>query len=255
MPVSKTTRRTGKDPKEDATLDEIIERNIEILFTADDEDKVMVSKGIVCKFYQEGKNPSCKFCAQEDETVLACTEAYVELMKRAPALVWSPELEKPKKREKVAVLDTGIGMLCDACYLADNCPAFEAHSECGIEWGDEAFEGKPVDIVKYLIKLQGERLTRAKAIELTDGGVPDQVLSTEMDRMSGLVATLNDMETPGWSLNINAKGNTGGGILSSIFGGMGKSELPAENTNKIPASVEGEIIELESKPILREAEK
>lgn len=232
------------------------------ILLAEEDYKVEVAKGVSCKFYQDGKCPACKFCLQPEDTVLACADAYVELMKVKEADVWSPELEQIEDRDTLhSVNGISIGLLCDTCYLAETCPFHKAKSTCGIEWKDKDFN--PTDVkgaMSQLIALQHERITRAKMIELADGGVPDQILSAEMDRMSGLLSTLQGLNQSGFNFSISATGEgakAAPGILSTIFG-LNKPEpaLPEKPADAIditpaPEAETVEFVEIEKKRLAK----
>ena len=62
--------------------------------------------------------------------------------------------------------------------------------------------------------------------EELDGGVPDQTVSTEMDRLKELVRLKDDMTRDSLSIRVDAKTKSSqGGVLERIFGSSMK-ELP-----------------------------
>ena len=178
-----------------------------------------VGKKYACKFFRGGNHPGCLNCSQPDEKILECSGEWIEQMQLRPAMVWTPELDELEVREKVKLKDVAIGLHCDTCYLSDKCSLFKAKSMCAIDWADERIDPQnPRSIVDYLVEVQGERLQRARMVELTDGGVPDGTLSAEMDRMTGLLATRANMDANKFSLKIegSSTGN-GGGFLAQLF--------------------------------------
>lgn len=230
---------------EETPIEEIVRANVMAIMEIDDpEAKAEACIAISCKFYRDGKHPQCKFCNQPEEKVLECGEAYIALMTEVDALVWSADLEKPVEREAVtAFADVKIGLTCDSCYISDNCPMFKARHKCGIDWSANIAPNKPKELLEYLIALQTERIQRAKAIEQVDGGVPDQILSTEMDRLQGLALDLQNLGSAGFRMTIEGHGDAAkpaaAGILSTLFGVKPAAEpaLPASTSEPIELPV------------------
>lgn len=226
------------------TLEEIIKSNVLTLIESEEEDKFYAAKKISCPFFISGKHPGCKFCQQPEDKVLECADAYIEYMKEWEAAVWSPELDQPKEREEedTFTFSTGevkIGLKCDTCYLQDSCPKFKAGYKCAINWEEKDLSFNATQLYEKLIAIQFSRINRAKAIEVADGGVPDQILSTEMDRLTRLIDGMSSQG--GFKMSLNMSGGSeaakpAGSLLASIFG-IGK---PAE----LPAPQEAEIIDL-----------
>jgi hypothetical protein len=198
----------------------------------------------VCAFYGDkccsnSSDPE-KSCTK-DECVLECKNTYLSKIFSRPMEKWSPEFELPLVREKKKLQDVvEIGLHCDSCYMLDKCPAYIANSMCGIEWSDEAHTTDPKELIDLLIKIQIKRVSRASTFEEMDGGVPDANLSTEMDRLQGMIQAKNDLNTTKFSLNMSAQtnGKEGGGILAQLFGGMNKEPQLPETTNPIDVHAE-----------------
>jgi hypothetical protein len=145
-----------------------------------------------------------------------------------PMLVWDKSFDEIEERPKVKLASATQGLSCDTCYLKDSCPEYKFMSKCAIDWSSDIDTNNPKSMIDHLIKMQNERIQIARAAELADGGIPEQNLSYEMDRLSGLVATKNDMMMDKFSINIQGQqqNNSGGpGILASLFG-KGASTLP-----------------------------
>lgn len=229
-----------------------IKDKVNTLSRAKEEDApeyLTLVQDIVCPFYQGGDYFLCRNCNQPDEQLAICGECYVAQQNKEKALVWSTELQGAKKRAKVKLHTVEVGLQCNTCYVSKSCPLFEAGSACGIDWNpDVPREGS--SLLDYLIEIQLQRVEKAKTIELIDGGVMDPILSGEMDRLTGLVATKKNLATSRFSMNIESSGNSpqGESILSKIFG----AALAPAKQNTIE---EAQVIELEAEPIKLETKE
>lgn len=226
----------------ETTLLEQIKRNKEILAIKDDASSIEIenAKNIVCPFYKKGKYPACATCIQDDKTVIACKEDYLERIEITPFEVWSPSFGAVKPIFRERTVTQKFGMLCDKCYFADVCSEYAENHTCSVDFGDVS-ETDPKKIADTLIQLQQARIKRAEAAELVDGGIPDNNLSGEMDRLTGLLSLKQNLYADKFSLKIEgqATGN-GGGILAQLFGGASK---PKEQT-AIEEGVAEEVIEI-----------
>ncbi len=177
-----------------------------------------IAKEIVCKFYREGKNAGCKGCSQPIPILIDCTKDYLSKIESRPLDYWASEFDKKEVREKKPLKEVTIGLSCDKCYLSGSCPSFAPLSTCSIDWSLDITD--PKEMMDWVIKLQSARVNRHRIVEEVDGGVPDATLSTEIDRLNGLIKAKNDLNINKFSLNIEAQGNAagGGGILSKLFG-------------------------------------
>jgi hypothetical protein len=246
------------EPKDELTEEDLTQIRANLLTLKEPDEDFFNTKEIVCTFYREGGCPTCRLCVQPDDQLEACKEEYEGKMPLNPMKVWEKTFAQPKKREKKKTLEKGgedidIGLQCSNCYLSENCASYEDGSECGVEWGTEIdfATATEQDVLQYLISLQASRLSRAKMIELTDGGVPDGLVSAEMDRLQGLVAALSESNMDKFSMKITAtaeSGKKGGGILSQLFGGGSDTSEPKsiENSKEERITVDlGEAIEHE----------
>lgn len=216
---------------------EIIER-AKKLASESDTNKI---KEVVCKFYQRGNHPDCyspSGCAgcSEPDRILACRDMYLSRIFRNPMEVWTPEFDKVTVREKKKVdVIENIGLACNTCYIADKCPEKQTDAMCSIDFTDGNVDRTPKSILNKMIGLQQERVNKARVHEELDGGVPDQNLSAEIDRLAGLAQMKQELEADKFSLKIEASSNSkegsreAGGILSRIFGGGQQNNLPAAN--------------------------
>lgn len=203
------------------TVEEEILRNLEILNIVHetDEEEVDTLKGILCPFFKG--HPDCLGCKQTIDKLHECKDLYEGRINTRPMKQWDKSFDAVTIREKVKPANAPT-MICDTCYLADNCPSFQKMSTCAIEWGNDIADMSYKDQIKFLINMQQQRMVVARAAELQDGGIPDQATSTEMDRLSGLIGMLGDADANKFSMTITGQGkdgaNAGSGILSKIFG-------------------------------------
>lgn len=216
-------------------------------------------KEIICPFFQEGGYSPCKTCFQPTDKLEECTTFYKETIHKTPMLTYSNMFGITREREAVADINgMKIGMLCDSCYFSDNCAVFESGAKCGVDWTNKVDESDPKSVIDNLIRIQNERINRAQLSEKMDGGVPDGTMSTEMDRLTGLLAQKHEMSVNKTTLKIEAStqgDQKGPGLLESIFGGMvgGKKEEAAlpEKTE----DVKSEIIDVTPTPVEPEKPK
>lgn len=99
-----------------------------------------------------------------------------------------------------------------------------------------------------IVEMQSQRVLFMKMAEDLEGGIANQDLSKEIDRLSRLIDQKNNMEREGFSVSLEVKGQGGQGALSRIFGtsvGNQAQELPTrieadriiENTGVIDAEI------------------
>jgi hypothetical protein len=208
-------------------ISDSIASRIALIKSADTEEDL---KKHLCPFFQKGNFPDCITCKQTMEDLEECKDVYLENIKTHPMDIWSEEFDIVaiiKRDTKISMNDLGMGINCNTCYIFDKCPMYRKDHECVIDWG----ENRPKDatgMIDFMTKLQYERVQRASLYEKLDGGVPDVGLSSEIDRLLGLVGMKIDSEREKFSLNVTATGrasDTGGGILAKIFGGSSKPAI------------------------------
>lgn len=200
-----------------------------------DEDSILIAKEYSCNFFKSGKCPTCNGCDQPDSLVAHCAKDLVRKLPHNPMFVWSQDFNKKIRRDFVAFKDAeiDIGLSCDNCYIRNSCPLFQESSLCAIDWG-AGVSKDPKELMSSLINIQYARVRKAQAIELTDGGVPDTLMSNEIDRLTSLLERARTLDQNKFSMTINATGGeaaaagagAGGGILSRLFGDAAKKELP-----------------------------
>jgi hypothetical protein len=108
---------------------------------------------------------------------------------------------------------------CNTCFVAANCPAFKADSECAFSLPVEV---KTKDQLKALlnaiIEMQGARVAFARFSEELNGGYPDPNVSQEIDRLFKIVEQLKKLEDNKEFVRMTFERQGGAGVLSSIFG-------------------------------------
>ena len=237
----------------DDKLRDTIVANLVVL-TAEDYAEFEVIENIkliVCPFYKGGENPMCRSCHQPNDTLHSCKDSYVSKINIRPMEIWSPEFDSLKVREKKVVDETAFRSLhCDTCAFSKTCPEYEAMSTCAIDWTPGTDVTKPSEVLEVLIHIQHGRLKRANSVELMDGGIPDQTLSNEMDRMTVLLNMKNEVSMDRFSVTMTGKAQTGDkpSALMSIFGGFAnggnKEVAPAEKTLELTEATDVSVIDI-----------
>lgn len=200
---------------------EIIEKAIQ-LKAEENEDTI---RAVVCKFFGENccdRTADASVSCRDSECLRECKELYLSKIFSRPQVQWDPKWELPIERQP-SKEKAIYGLQCDKCHLSDSCYAFKRNHTCSIDWGEKDADLTPKGMLDHLIKLQFTRLARAQQIELVDGGVIDQNLSTEMERYKELATIKADMDMTKFSFKMEAQAPAGGGggLLSKLFGNMG----------------------------------
>lgn len=183
-------------------------------------------KGVSCAFFRNGHFEECRGCEQPDYKVRECANYFAANILKNPMLQWEDGFDKIRIRDKKKLNEVPeLQLTCNTCYICDKCPHFEQNATCAIEWEGTEYEGmKPLDM---LLAIQKKRILRAAAFEEMDGGVPDQSLSGEMDRLAGLLLQKADENTTKVKITAEAShrdssGGSGGGgleLINKLFGG------------------------------------
>ena len=210
-------------------------------------DEVEEIRAISCHFYRSGEHPKvfsseCKGCLDPD-AVFRCRDQYLSKIYDRPSKCWTPEFDKPIDRPKEKLDTVGIGMYCNTCYMAETCPKFQKNALCSIDWDDNIRDGSgAVDSVKALdklIEMQSTRVSRLQQFENVDGGMVDQNLSSEMDRLEKLIHSKKDYKSFKVKIGIESSAESpdgsnsdqAGGVLAKMFG-MGEKSLPEKQNKK-----------------------
>lgn len=245
------------------SLKELIEKRVEVV--SDPDTKIEDIQAIVCTFYRSGHCPSCRGCEQQENIIRECSESYVAKILTRPMHKWSKAFDKVTNREKIPIAEADeIGLNCNTCYMYDKCPKSEKDMSCAFDWGDTAFSDQNADsAINAMISLQMRRVSRAEMFEQMDGGVPDQTLSGEIDRLTKLLEAKQNFKTTRVkaTLEVNAPHaiSTGennqpvkGGLLAQIFGTpqvpeKRQIEAPQVNVNS-DDYIEAEVVKVTPTP-------
>lgn len=251
--------------KEDTPL--IIGKDETLLELVEEITDVDDLRNVVCPFYKKGKAAKCFGCKKEDEVVEECKDALVEGLLKRPqyglvGATYDTTFDLPLVLARVVkerVTDTiSMGLLCNTCHVSDNCPLYQLNYECGIDWREGVDTSDPKAVLGHLIDIQIQRVTRARKMEEIDGGMPDQTTSTEMDRLTGMIQTKDNLDADRFSMRIDAtakSGSAGGGILQKLFAGGGAStEALTEASNDLQIKTI-DFEELETIPVTRDKRK
>lgn len=247
--------------KEQLSQEEIEEIYKAAMSIADTDDIERI-KSVSCKFFRDGKSPrvyssECKGCL-DDDAVRTCQAQYLGKIFDKPQRCWTPDFDKPVKRDnkvKLKDIQNEVGVQCSTCYMADRCPMYQAGAECSIDWGEDkdVSEMANKDIVNHLIEIQFARVKRMGTFEKIDGGMVDMNLSGEMDRLSRLVADRYDLDSFKVKATLEANGNaanSGGGVLAKLFGKSEENKaIEGEEQKSLPNATK-----LESVPEFEDAE-
>lgn len=110
--------------------------------------------------------------------------------------------------------------VCDTCFLATKCPAFEPNANCAYDIPVQIRTRPQMQALQNsLIEMQSQRVMFMKMAEDLTGGYADPNLSGEIDRLQKLIKVKTELEQDTFSLKVEAKG-TGGqaGMISRLFG-------------------------------------
>lgn len=108
---------------------------------------------------------------------------------------------------------------CNTCFVATQCPAFKADSECAFNLPIEVrTKDQLKGLLQAIIEMQGQRVAFARFTEELNGGYPDPNVSSEMDRLFKLVKNLKDLDENKAFIQVTAERTAAGGLLSALFG-------------------------------------
>lgn len=141
----------------------------------------------------------------------------IDLEKQRDAMLPSVKVEEFTPTEQVLAnkVADGVYMECDSCIMGDRCPLYKENSICRIP--TEKIEGASdfAEMLKFMFTLQQKRIKLGALQESANGGILDDKLSKELDRLMKLMQGYKDLMDNRDEVTIKAKGN---GILSQIFG-------------------------------------
>lgn len=96
-------------------------------------------------------------------------------------------------------------LMCDTCYIADQCPKFKAGESCGIDFSIDTSDKNPLQLMDRLISFQFERVNRAIAIEKSQGGMPSKVNTSELQLLQRFAEAKADMITKAQTRGVTYK--------------------------------------------------
>lgn len=114
-------------------------------------------------------------------------------------------------------LEAGQFMKCADCNISDRCPLYDETLQCRLPFIRVSEVSDFSNVIRYLFTLQQKRVTIAALQESADGGILDERLSSEMDRMMRMMSELKEMMNPTETIRIEAKGK---GVISKLFGSL-----------------------------------
>jgi hypothetical protein len=139
--------------------------------------------------------------------------------------------------------------VCDSCFLANKCPAFEPGSNCAynipLQIRTRTEYQRTYDA---MVEMQTQRVMFMRFAEDLEGGYADPNLSSELDRLTKMMKVKNDMDSDTFSVRIEGKSAAGGGgsmgVIGRLFG-----DKASQRAQELPAPVdveqvfEGEVID------------
>ena len=137
--------------------------------------------------------------------------------------------------------------VCDSCFLASTCPAYEAASACAFNFPVEVRTDAQVKaLLSSMMELQATRIAFARFAEEVNGGYPDAIVGKELDRLFKMAERMKRTEERRERLTVSVESeSTGGGtgVLSRIFGKQAQVETPAQPPAIMADVVLAEVIE------------
>jgi hypothetical protein len=124
---------------------------------------------------------------------------------------------------------------CDTCFVATNCPAYEAGRTCAFSLPVEVKTKEQLkSLLNTIIEMQGSRVAFARFAEELNGGYPDPNTGVEIDRLFKIVKQLKELEENREFIRITAERQGGAGVLSALFGERAStlSQLPNGGLNE-----------------------
>jgi hypothetical protein len=140
-----------------------------------------------------------------------------------------------KERILLTSQDTSL-RTCDTCFVASNCPAFKPQSVCAFKLPVEVKTKEQREaLVNALIEMQTQRVLFMRFTEEMNGGYADPNVSQEIDRLTKMFKTINELDDSSSFIRMTVESKGGSaGVLSSIFGDRAQAlkELPNGGLNE-----------------------
>lgn len=141
------------------------------------------------------------------------------------------ESGRPVIKEVPVLYSKGTSLRqCNTCFVAANCPAFKAESECAFSLPVEVkTKDQLLALLQAVIEMQGARVAFARYAEELNGGYPDPNTSQEMDRLFKLVSQMKEMSENKEYVRMTLERQGGAGVLSAIFGDRAQALRELDN--------------------------
>lgn len=122
------------------------------------------------------------------------------------------------KRHKLVVRGETM-RVCDTCFLAMNCPAYEPSSTCAYSIPIVArTKDDLMGIMDAVVEIQTQRILFARFSEEIEGQGLDPMVGAEMDRLFKIMATKKDILDDRDYLRLQVEAHGAAGAITSIFG-------------------------------------
>lgn len=108
-----------------------------------------------------------------------------------------------------------MGITCTTCIMGENCPLYRENGKCRVDFGKVESPRDFGGLMQYLFTLQKKRITLGAMQEAVDGGIINDSVSREIDRMMKMMLQYKEITDNRDEVTIKAKGT---GILAQIFG-------------------------------------
>jgi hypothetical protein len=150
----------------------------------------------------------------------------------------------------VVTIRSESARVCNTCFLAEKCPAYEPDSNCAYNIPISVRTREQFKALNYgMLEMQAQRVMFMRFAEEAEGGYADPNLSKEISLLNKMSAQIAEMEREGFSLTISAKGSgpqgAESGMISRIFGSNTGQKVQELEGGPIQADayIDAEIIE------------
>ena len=111
--------------------------------------------------------------------------------------------------------------VCNTCFLAQKCPAYEADATCSLASRPGIKDHKGLQQMLFaLLETQSERALFGAFAERVSGTPLDQQVSKEMQATVEMAAEIQKILSPRDEVSFKAKGP---GLIAKLFGGYGRA--------------------------------
>lgn len=152
----------------------------------------------------------------------------------------------PTVRDRSVIKSSPTSLrICNTCFVAANCPAFKADSQCAFKLPVEVKTKEQFkDLINAMIEMQSQRVLFAKFTEDLNGGYPDPNVSQELDRLFKIIKTTKDLDDSQSFIRMTVESKASSGVLSALFGDRAQTlrELPQQlNETETTQIIQGQI--------------